>query len=258
MTKPKQVAKRELRGAGAIEHDVRNPGERSVGGDGDRGRSGWFREARVDGQDAFNAPRVEQARVLGDEVRTMAMVRGEEEVALAHQNVGGAGEDLRVVALAEHGKEDANGARVGAAQGARDEIGAVAELARGSLDALARDLRDGAVGRIVKDKGDRCRREIEVFGEHLERDACAGRRRGFLFRHGWAVVYRRAGSLRSKIFRRNNLRWERTTYAAGLSLECPRQPEVRACGVRSNRLQAKHSGRLLPLGNDTSRKLMTQ
>ena len=88
-----------------------------------------------------------------------------------------------MVALAEYGDQDADGAGVGAAEGAGDEVGAVAELAGGGADALASGFRDGAVGGVVEDEGDGRRREVEVLGEHLEADARAGRRRGFLFRH---------------------------------------------------------------------------
>ncbi len=152
------------------------PGQGGVGGDGDGGGGGCFVEVGVDGEDAVDAAGVEDAGVFGDEVGAVAVVGGEEEVSLAHEDVGGAGEDLGVVALAEHGNQDADGEGVGAAEGAGDEVGAVAELAGGGADALASGFGDGAVGGVVEDEGDGRRREVEVLGEHLEADARAGRR----------------------------------------------------------------------------------
>ena len=77
----------------------------------------------IDGEDAFDAAGVEEAGVFGDEVGAVAVVGGEEEVSLAHEDVGGAGEDLGVVALAEDREQDADGAGVGAAERAGDEVG---------------------------------------------------------------------------------------------------------------------------------------
>ena len=80
-----------------------------MGGDGYGGGGGWFVEVGVDGEDAVDAAGVEEAGVLGDEVGAVAVVGGEEEVSLAHEDVGGTGEDLGVVALTEDRDQDADG-----------------------------------------------------------------------------------------------------------------------------------------------------
>src|SRR5580698_3717027 len=111
---------------GAVGDDVGDPGEGGVRGDSDGGGGGWFVEVGVDGEDSVHSAGVEDARVFGDEVGAVAVVGGEEEVPLAHEDVGGTGEDLSVVPLAEHGDEDADGGGVRAAEGAGDEVRTVA------------------------------------------------------------------------------------------------------------------------------------
>jgi len=128
----------------------------------------------VDCEDAIDAAGLEDARVFGDEVFSVAVMSGEEEVPLAHEDVGCSAENLRVIALAEFGKEDADGLGLEALERASDLAGLVAEFFRGGFHSFACGWRDGATGGVVKDEGDGGGAEVEIFGQHLEADASCG------------------------------------------------------------------------------------
>ena len=115
-----------------------------------------------------------EAGVFGDEVVAVAVMGGEEEVSFLHEDVGGAGEDLRVVALAEFGEQDADGLGVGAVEGAGDQAGLVAELLGGGLDAFARGRGMERPGALLRTKETVAGLEVEVLGQHLEADAARG------------------------------------------------------------------------------------
>jgi hypothetical protein len=100
----------------------------------------------------------------------VTVVRGKEEVAFLHEDVCRSAKDLRVIAFAEFGKEDADGLCPKALERACNEAGLVAELLRSRLYPFAGGGRDRAAGCVVQDEGDGCRTEVQVFGEHLEAD----------------------------------------------------------------------------------------
>ena len=173
MTLADQVAEGQFGRAIMVENDVADARERFVAGHGNGGdRTGSF-DMGVNSEDAFNATLFEQAWVFVDEVLAVAMVGSKEEVALAHEDVGGAGKDLGVVAVAELGEKDADGLGTLTLQKPRDHRGLVVELASSGADALAGGLRDGTIGRVVEDEGNGRRAEVEVLGEHLEADRAA-------------------------------------------------------------------------------------
>ena len=174
MAEPIEVAKGKLGGAVMIEDDVGDSGECGVTGDRDCGSGNRSLELGVDCEDAVDAACLEKTGILGDEVFSVAVVRGKEEVALLHEKVGGSAKDLGVIAFAEFGKEDADGLRPEALERAGDQAGLVAELLCSGFYSFAGGGRNGAAGRIVQDEGDGCRTEVQVFGEHLEADAACG------------------------------------------------------------------------------------
>ncbi len=114
--------------------------------------------------------------VFGDEVFAMTVMDGEKEIAFAHEDIGGAGEHLGVVAFAELGKQDADHAGALALEGAGHKAGPVVEFQGGGTDAFAGGLGDGAIGGVVEDEGDGGRAQLEVLGQHLEADRAARNR----------------------------------------------------------------------------------
>ena len=84
----------------------------------------------------------------------MAVLDGEVEVLVGHEEVADAADDASVVALAELRQEDADGLHALSAKGAGDDAGLIVHLRGGLADALAGGLRDGAAGRVVEDEGD--------------------------------------------------------------------------------------------------------
>jgi len=164
MAETVEMPEGEFGGAMVIEDDVGDAMELGVAGDRDGGcRRGAF-EVGVDCEDAVDAARLEELGVFGDEVFSVAMVCGEEEVALLHEDVCGSAEHLGVVAFAEFGEEDADSLGFEALEGSGDEAGLVAELLCCSLDSFARDWGNGAAGRVVQHEGDGCGAEVEMFG----------------------------------------------------------------------------------------------
>ncbi len=126
-----------------------------------RRRAPWAEEAArlfemgVDGEDAVDAARAQQVRIGGDELLLVPVMDGEIEVALAHQQVADAAEDLGVVAFAEFGQQNADGLHALALKGAGDHAGLVVELRCGGFDARAGGLGNRAAGGVVEDERDR-------------------------------------------------------------------------------------------------------
>ena len=214
-----------------------------MAGDEHGGQDASVFEVGIDGEDAFDAASLEHLRVGEEELRPVAMVDGEVEVALLHEEVAGAGDDLGVIALAEFGEEDADGLDALALKFAGDHGGLVVELASGGADALAGGGGDGAAGCVVEDEGDGGGAEVEVLGEELEAGAhgdgglrgCVGglcgevrghgrgrmrsawvARRVRLFCHGRAgglALWCRTRSIRAMA--REYLRWHESTKERG-------------------------------------------
>ena len=174
MAEPIEVTEGKLGGAVMIEDNVGDPEEGSVTGDSDGGRMNHSLQLGIDCEDAVDAARLEKTGILGDEVFSVTVMRGKEEVALLHKNVSRSAKDLGVLAFAEFGKEDADGLGPEALERACNEAGLVAELLCSGLYSFAGGRWNGAAGRIVQDEGDGCRTEVQVFGEHLEADTARG------------------------------------------------------------------------------------
>lgn len=153
-----------------VEEDVGDSGQRRVAGDGDGGERWRSFEVGIDGEDAVDSAGPQEGGIGLDEIFAVAVVDGEVEVVLAHEQVADAREDLGVVAFAEFGEEDTDGLHALALEGAGDHGGLVVELFGSGLDAGARGLGDGAAGSIVEDEGDSGGAEAEVLGERLEGD----------------------------------------------------------------------------------------
>ena len=180
-----EVAEGEAGGVLVVEDDVGDVGQGGVAGDEHGGQRERVGEVGVDGEDAVDAARAEELGIGLDEVGLVAVVDGEVEVALLHEEVADAAEDLGVVAFAELGEEDADGLHALALEGAGDHAGLVVELGGGGADALAGGLGDGAAGGVVEDEGDGGGAEAEVLGQELEVGTRWGTLRGGnRFRHG--------------------------------------------------------------------------
>src|SRR6266702_3587656 len=98
MAEAVEISEGKLGGALVVEDDVGDAGERDVSGDRDGGLGGGGLEMSVDGEDAFDAAGLEEARIFGYQVFAVAMVGGEEEVALLHEDFAGSAQYLRVIA----------------------------------------------------------------------------------------------------------------------------------------------------------------
>ena len=166
-------------GAFVVEDDVGDVGEFGVAGDEDGGEGERVGELGIDGEDAFDAAGLEEGWVLVDEGLLVTMVDGEVEIALFHEEVADAGEDLRVIAFAEDGEEDADASHGLAEEGAGDHVGLVVEFGGGGADALAGGFGDGAAGGVVQDEGDCRGAQAEVLSEHLQAHAAGVGNVGF-------------------------------------------------------------------------------
>ena len=124
----------------------------------------------------------------------MAVVNGEVEIVLAHEQVADTGEDLGVVAFAELREEDTDGLHALALEVSGDHGGLVVELFGGGFDAGARGLGDGTAGSIVEDEGDGGGAEAEVLGERLEGDVVWSNWRVRRLLHEKASVYGQIGT----------------------------------------------------------------
>ncbi len=109
-----------------------------MAGDGYCGGGKGPLQLSVDGENAVDAARLQETRVFGDQVFSVPVVGGEEEISLLHEDVGGTAEDLGMVSLSEFGEENADGLCLESLEGARDEAGLIAELLRRGFYSFAR------------------------------------------------------------------------------------------------------------------------
>jgi hypothetical protein len=170
MAEVAEVLEREVCAAFFIEENVGDSGERGVAGDGDGGERRWRLEVGVDGEDAVDSAGAQERGVGFDEVFAVAVVDGEVEVVLAHEQVSDAGEDLGVVAFTELGEKDSDGLHALALEVSGDHGGLVIEFFGGGFNAGACGLGYGSAGSVVEDEGDGGGAEAEIFGERLEGD----------------------------------------------------------------------------------------
>ena len=125
----------------------------------------------------------------------MAVVDGEIEVVLAHEQVSYAGEDLGVVAFAKFGEKDADGLHALALEVSGDHAGLVVEVKGGCFDACSRGFGDRASRGVVEDVGDGGRTEAKVLCQHFEAGVAVTRLRDGLLLHEKARVYEQRTSM---------------------------------------------------------------
>src|SRR5258708_32271427 len=109
VTQAIQMTEGKLRRSMVIQNYIGHARNLGVAGDRDRGGREGALELSIDRQNAVHAARLQEAGILRDKVFSVPVVRGEEEVALFHQDLRRAAEHLRMIALAELGKQDADG-----------------------------------------------------------------------------------------------------------------------------------------------------
>ncbi len=175
MPQPIQVTQSELRGPMVVQNYVGHAGEVAVASDRDSGSGDDPFELSIDGDDAVNAACLQEPGIFCDEVLPVPVVRCEEEVSLLHQDLRRSAEHQRVIALAEFGKQNADGLRLQALERTRDEAGLIAELLCRGLDPFSRCCRNRTAGRVVQYEGDGGRTQVQMFGQHLQADAAGGR-----------------------------------------------------------------------------------
>ena len=106
-----QVPQCELGRSVMVENYIGDSRELSVAGNRDGRCREEPLELSVDREDAVYAAGLQETGVLCNQVFPVAVVSCEEEVAFLHQDIGSSAEYLRVVALAEFWKQDADGLR---------------------------------------------------------------------------------------------------------------------------------------------------
>jgi len=154
MTEIAEVFEREVGATFFVEQNVVDAGKRGVTGDGDGGKRRGRLEMGVDGQDAVDTAGAQKGGVGVDEILAVAVVDGEVEVVLAHEQISDTGEDLGVVAFTEFGEKDSDGLHALALESTGDHGGLIVELFGGGLDSSASGFGDRAPGCVVEDEGD--------------------------------------------------------------------------------------------------------
>ena len=127
----------------------------------DRNGNGMLQQ-RIDGDDALGSAANEHPRVLLDQLRLMAMVRGEVEVSGVDEIVADSAHHLRVVSVAQFRNEDADCLGLAAAKGSSQQVGLIIQFARSGLDAIARFLRNRPARHIVENDRNRCRIQAQM------------------------------------------------------------------------------------------------
>ena len=87
-----------------------------------------------------------------DQIRFVAMMGTEVKVAFLHEMVTNAAHDHGVIAITQLGHQHSHGKRPLLTQGSRKQAGLVVEFSRSGANAVARFVRDGSAGNVVRDK----------------------------------------------------------------------------------------------------------
>src|ERR1700733_1274964 len=106
-------------------------------------------------------------RILRHEVLTMSVMCRKKKVSFFHEDLARATQYLRVVSFAKLRKKYPDRAGVHTLQGARYDVGTIAELPCCGSYALSRDMRDRPIWGVVENEGYGSRAQVEVFGQHL-------------------------------------------------------------------------------------------
>ena len=129
----------------------------------------------IDGNQALGATADKHARILLDQIGSMAVMGNEVEIFFFEEAVSYAGHYFRMIAVGQDRNQNAD--RHGAAipQGPGEKTRLVAEFKRCLADSLPGGFGNGASGDLVQDDGD-CRRvQLKVSRERFETDGCRRR-----------------------------------------------------------------------------------
>jgi hypothetical protein len=206
MTELVEVAKGSAGGAVVVEHDVGDARDFDMRGDADDGKRNSFGKFCIDEEEAVDGTTDEEVGVLLEEIGAAEVTDSEVEVAGLEEVLLDAKHESGEVAFAELGDDYADGVGKAGPEHACMQVGAVVEFLCGVEDALLGLRGDGfGDGRVVKDDGDSCGGEVEIFGEDLEGDGFVGIRNSLFSRwHGASSKGRRMQQFYTATIREGN------------------------------------------------------
>ena len=156
----------QFRGPLMVEDDVCQSRHWRVSRDGDHRNTQGLTPGRINGDDALDGARQQQAGILPQQIFAMQMTDHKKEVAVAQQCGFHAVQHRGGIAFAKLGDHDADGVCALLAQRLCHHVWLVVEFFRGGEDALLGGGRYGAgAWGTIDDTRDRRRRESKVAGQ---------------------------------------------------------------------------------------------